>query len=108
MADLILKLHPSMSFSDMQTRERFVKFVARLLSTDSVDFAVYQLNKNTTNLEWSVDQSNNWWVFFDENDWSKVRIKQRYDVAHALRALGGWLAYRWQMTVETAELALPD
>lgn len=106
MADLILKLHPSMSFSDTETRQRFVKFVARLLSVEGREFAPLQLNGNVTDLEWSVDAGNDWWVFFDHDDWSCVRVKQRYDVASALTSMGGWIAYRWHMTVETPEYVL--
>jgi hypothetical protein len=106
MPDLILKAHPSMSFSDKETRERFVKFVAKMLSTEG-PFEPFKVNANVTDLEWSVDKTNDWWVFFDADDWARVRIKQRYDVGAALTSLGGWIAYRWRMTVDTPEPAMP-
>jgi len=106
MADLILKLHPSMSFSDKETRQRFVAFVARLLSGEGREFEPQRLNRPVTDLEWTVDAGNDWWVFFDPQDRSRVRIKHRYDVAPALTSLGGWIAYRWHMTIETPEYVL--
>lgn len=107
MSDLILKAHPSMSFADKDTRTRFVALVSQIINTEPTSFTPEQLNKGSTDLEWCVDAGNDWWVFFDRDDKSLVRIKNRYDVKPLLMSLGGWIAYRWRMEVMTPELALP-
>lgn len=109
MPDLILKTHPSMSFAKPDARQDFVRFVTQLVTAGDRgrEFDPEQLNKGSTDLEWCVDPGNNIWVFFDREDKTLVRIKHRYDVKPALMALGGWIAYRWRMTVMTPELALP-
>jgi len=106
MTDLVLKAHPSMSF-DKDTRERFARMVSKLIAAGSDRSGGHLENLNRSDMEWSVDSGNDWWVFFDPRDPSLVRIKQRYDVKPALMAIGGWLAYRWHMKVMTPELALP-
>jgi len=108
MSDLILKAHPSQSFAKKQTRDNFVQYVSELLSAGHGPFEARQLNPNTTDLEWQVDSGNDWWVFFDRNDPSLVRIKNRYDVKPMLMSIGGLISYQWRMTVLSKELALPE
>lgn len=108
MPDLILKAHPSHSFAKKDTRDDFIKYVSALLSAGRQPFKPYQLNAGTTDLEWQVDDGNDWWVFFDRHDPTLVRIKNRYDVVPMLMSLGGLISYQWRMTVLTKELALPE
>jgi len=108
MSDLILKAHPSHSFAKRETRDNFIKFVSELLSAGHMPYEPSQLNAGTTDLEWQVDAGNDWWVFFDRNDPTLVRIKNRYDVKPMLMSLGGLISYQWRMTVLTKELALPE
>jgi hypothetical protein len=108
MPDLILKAHPSQSFAKKETRDNFVRYVTDLLSAGHGTFEPEQLNVGTTDLEWCVNSGNDWWVFFDRNDPTLVRIKNRYDVKQMLVSLGGLISYQWRMTVVTKELALPE
>lgn len=105
MAELIMKAHQAMSFSNRETRDQFVRFIADVLAAGRGEFEPHQLNAASTDLEWGVDAGNDWWVFFDREDWSRVRIKQRYDVAPALVGIAGLIAYRWRMAVLTPQYA---
>lgn len=108
MSDLILKAHPSQSFVKKEIRDNFVRYVSDLLSAGHRPFEPQQLNASTTDLEWTVDSGNDWWVFFDRQDPTIVRIKNRYDVKPMLMSLAGLISYQWRMTVLTKELALPE
>jgi len=107
MSDLILKAHPATSFSRKDSRRQFVQFIGQLLGAGQAPYEPEPLNAGTTDLEWRLDVGNDWFLAFEREDWSLVRIRHRYDSAQALMALGGLIAYRWRMTVMTPGLALP-
>ena len=100
MSDLIIEVNPHANFAIKDQRQRFIAFVSAMLSAgrSGRPFEPYQLNPDSSDLEWVVDEHNDWWVFFDDENPLRVRIKQRYD-APELATLGDWIAYRWRATV---------
>lgn len=102
MSDLIIEVNPHASFASKDQRQRFIAFVAGMLAVGRFGrpFEPYQLNPDSSDLEWVVDEHNDWWVFFDDENPLRVRIRQRYDVPE-LSTLGAWIAYRMRATVVT-------
>jgi hypothetical protein len=97
---IAIKSHPSSSFAASELRLLFVEFVAAILSAGRTrSFKPTQLNA-TNDLEWSVCETNNWWVIFDQQDSSLVYLQDRYDVKIAIDALAAWVAYCWCAKVE--------
>lgn len=100
MSDLIIEVNEFQSFAKQSERQRFIAFMAAMLAAGGTGrrFEPYQLNPGSSDLEWVVDEGNDWWVFFDSENPLRVRIKQRYDIPQ-LNVLGEWIAYRWRAKI---------
>jgi hypothetical protein len=97
---VVLKAHPTESYKTSEARQRFVRFVADLLSAGQREFSPQLHNAHEElDLEWGVDSGNDWWVFFSRDDPTLVRIQHRYGAREALDPLCAWIAYRWRASI---------
>lgn len=99
MFDISITVPTTHAFKDDNSRHRFVKLAAGVLSAGQREFSAYVMNGSTTVLEWVLDAGNDWFMFFEQSDATSVRIRHRYGDRKGLESLAGWLAYRWEGTV---------
>lgn len=101
--DIEIKAEGVYSFKSAENRQNFVKMASCVVSAGGRAFEPYQMNASTSDKEWVIDANNDWFLIFDLDDTSMVRIRHRNGDQGALKSLAGWLAYRWHGKVVTPE-----
>jgi hypothetical protein len=88
----VIQVQEGDCFTRKVTQERFLSFVADILSAGKAKFTPYLLENNVPSSPWVVDEANDWWVYFDDADSSLVRLHNRWGNREALNALAAWIA----------------
>ena len=78
---------------DINDRAHLAKFVANCMGDSLGGFEPYKIN-STNDTEWTVDRGNDWWVIFNDEKLSEMKINHRYRNTVALENLMRWISFR--------------
>lgn len=103
--DIEIKAEGPRSFKAAVNREAFVKLASGVVSAGTGGRTFEPYTMNSCDRQWVIDAGNDWFLTFDPDDETLVRIRHRYGDTDALQALATWAAYRWRGTVVTPQVA---